>query len=369
MIFGSPEEQAQKQRTKAYEANKRGNRSYEQGDWANAVSAYREALQQAPDDPVIRQNLQNAEAKLRERQDKEATTRAAEAERQQRDAASRAAIQPGINRLIATLQTQRSSVDFDGTSRGSTPGLGLEFMSLGGSMKSTKGAPAPAAVPAVAAPAVVVDAAVVDLRDAKTLTVDPAKVKGPPPPATTSPSSQSLYRMTEEDLAFLSEEFKELKDPEFEQTVLELLQADDRGDAQGIDQAFEHLAKWWGPLDQARSEQSHQQVMADIRTLEASDPDIQQALRAARIRVRQQEVAALEKADLQWRQEGTKLQEQFLQSGAESGEGSPTEQAFDKGVEARNERLRKAQVAALRQAYADLENEVSRLKKQVTPAP
>lgn len=46
----------------ARELNEKGNALYSEGDWAQAVQFYKEALKIAPDDPVIQQNIKNAEA-------------------------------------------------------------------------------------------------------------------------------------------------------------------------------------------------------------------------------------------------------------------------------------------------------------------
>jgi hypothetical protein len=120
-------------------------------------------------------------------------------------------------------------------------------------------------------------------------------------------------------------------------------------------------------LDRERQrieQQEHVQMMREIKVLE-SDPKWHLKLQGARDRVRRKEVAALEAADLQWRKEGSKLMERFLKSGAKVGDGSKADRQFDAGVQAINERLRKAQVAALRQAYDELKKDVEGMMTQI----
>jgi len=48
---------------KARELNLKGNEQFSKGNWSEAIKLYSEALKVTPDDPVIQQNLKNAEAK------------------------------------------------------------------------------------------------------------------------------------------------------------------------------------------------------------------------------------------------------------------------------------------------------------------
>ena len=75
----------------AYAANERGVELYKKRDWANAHAAFQEAVAKNPDDPVMRQNLANAQQNLEDAQ------RVQRAEQQARDSAAR------MNRSIQDL--------------------------------------------------------------------------------------------------------------------------------------------------------------------------------------------------------------------------------------------------------------------------
>lgn len=119
----------------AYDANEKGVSYYKNKDWDRAILAYQEALRYTPDDPVIQKNLRNAQAQqqmayqgqLRESRLKDASAR--------------------INQMLSEFSGEFSTSETIGSS-------GLTFREDFS------------------------DPSVVDLRDAKTLTVDPAKVTG-----------------------------------------------------------------------------------------------------------------------------------------------------------------------------------------------
>jgi hypothetical protein len=59
------EQKAQREaqrREEAVKQNEKGNKAYVAGDWKTAVNYYKKARKLSPNDPIIRQNLQNAEA-------------------------------------------------------------------------------------------------------------------------------------------------------------------------------------------------------------------------------------------------------------------------------------------------------------------
>lgn len=63
VIRNMRQQAAQRRAQKAHDLNLEGNEQYSKGNWSQAIQLYREALKVAPDDPVIQQNLKNAEAK------------------------------------------------------------------------------------------------------------------------------------------------------------------------------------------------------------------------------------------------------------------------------------------------------------------
>jgi tetratricopeptide (TPR) repeat protein len=63
-LFRNMKQQAAERRAqKARDINLKGNEQYSKGNWSEAIRLYREALKVTPEDPVIQQNLKNAEAK------------------------------------------------------------------------------------------------------------------------------------------------------------------------------------------------------------------------------------------------------------------------------------------------------------------
>lgn len=114
----SPQELEQQRRQQAgHEANQKGVELYNKREWDAAVQSFKLALQNRPDDPVIRQNLKNAE---------EQAHRAQENERIRRDAAVVNTLRSDIERLAESLRTQSPAPD--GRSTGGSQSRGLDFM-------------------------------------------------------------------------------------------------------------------------------------------------------------------------------------------------------------------------------------------------
>lgn len=71
-------------RSAAQTQNNQGIEAWNKGDWAAAASYFQQALQNSPDDPVIRQNFANAQAKVKEMEAAERQRKKDEAERIER---------------------------------------------------------------------------------------------------------------------------------------------------------------------------------------------------------------------------------------------------------------------------------------------
>ncbi|GEM_PF-3156177 len=67
MIKNIRQQAAERRAGKARDLNLKGNEQYSKGNWSEAIRLYREALKVTPDDPVIQQNLKNAEAQEKAR--------------------------------------------------------------------------------------------------------------------------------------------------------------------------------------------------------------------------------------------------------------------------------------------------------------
>jgi len=158
--------EAAERRDAAHALNDQGREAYKKGDWAAAASYFQQALQNNPDSDVIRQNLAYARAK--ENEEREA------AERRRQDKVAADNMQKSIQSFAQSLNAAPSSggLDFDGgvsttAAKAGSKSDGLDFTTN-------------------------TDASVVDLRDAKTLTLDPSRVKG-----TFVPGSGSTPRTAE----------------------------------------------------------------------------------------------------------------------------------------------------------------------------
>lgn len=67
MIRSAQQRAAERRMQTANGLNEKGHEQYRQGNWAAAAQFYREALKVSPNDPVIQQNLRNAEAREKAR--------------------------------------------------------------------------------------------------------------------------------------------------------------------------------------------------------------------------------------------------------------------------------------------------------------
>lgn len=67
MIRDARQRAAERRTQAAHGLNEKGHEQYRKGNWLAAAQFYREALKIAPDDPVIQQNLKNAEAREKAR--------------------------------------------------------------------------------------------------------------------------------------------------------------------------------------------------------------------------------------------------------------------------------------------------------------
>lgn len=182
----SPEEaarqeaQAEEQRkhSAANNANDEGLKYQKEGNWEAAAEAYERALQNW-DHEIIRKNLEHAKEEARYQKERVAK----EKEHNRLDAAATVNIKESVNRLVTSLGGQSAAVDFDGSATGTVKsGGGLDFI-------TDSAAVLPKTV-ASNIPEPNTDPNVVDLRGAKTLTVEPARVKGT---ATTStPQQQNI---------------------------------------------------------------------------------------------------------------------------------------------------------------------------------
>lgn len=144
------QEKLERKRQEAQVLTEKGLEAQKGKDWETAAAYFRRALEKTPGDKSIEQQLKRAEAEI-------------ERER------TRRAVQGRVNSLYQSLTaptTAKSGLDFDAGSQGAAS-QGLQFAT---------GPSAPSG--ASAGGLDFVDSNVVDLRDAKTLTLDPAKVKG-----------------------------------------------------------------------------------------------------------------------------------------------------------------------------------------------
>lgn len=318
----SPEEAERNRRQDAADkANQEGNRYFEQSNWDAAIHAYEKALQNW-DHEDIRKNLANAKEQARLQQ-----------EHQRRDAAASAGIKQSVDRLITVLGNQSATGNFDSPATG-TPrsGGGLGFITD----------------PAAVLPKPVVsntrepntDPNVVDLRDAKTLTVDPAKVKGAA--ATPVPQQQS-------------ERFSKAAG----EALRDSLSAQQTGNPQAKAEADSRLQK----LSQEELQQlarwqaaAHQEMLDDMHMLQANGDKYVIALEEAKARVRAKELTALKAADEKYHKDSSEYLRRLMGNEIKMKPGE---------VDAIIERRRAEQSAAVERAYYKMAAEVQHLKKQL----
>jgi tetratricopeptide (TPR) repeat protein len=113
---------AAERRDVALSQNNKGIEAFNKGDWATAIPYFQQALQNSPDDPVIRKNLANAQANMAQQQEREREA----AERQRRDKTAADNMQRSIQSFAQTLNATQVSggLDFDGRTSGNAPGGG-----------------------------------------------------------------------------------------------------------------------------------------------------------------------------------------------------------------------------------------------------
>lgn len=157
-------------------ANQRGVEAHKRGDYEAAAGYFRDALRYVPDQPIVRQNLQNAENEIRRKRELAAD----EAARQKREAETSAAIRQGVDRLAGVLGTPPPERGAAGTAPSRAPDSGLDFLRDATSAREPECVGGRPSVPNR-------DPNVVDLRCAGTLTVDPALTKGSPTGRTGAP--------------------------------------------------------------------------------------------------------------------------------------------------------------------------------------
>ena len=157
-------------------ANQRGLEAHKRGDYEAAAGYFRDALRYVPDQPIVRRNLESAEAEIRRKRELAAD----EAARQKREAEASAAIRQGVERLAGLLGTPPPERAAVGMAPSRAPGAGLEFLRDAPSAKEPDCVGGRASVPNQ-------DPNVVDLRCAGTQTVDPALTKGSPTGRTGAP--------------------------------------------------------------------------------------------------------------------------------------------------------------------------------------
>ena len=166
-----PNDQTIKRRIKqaqAHKVNDKGDKYYNKEDWGNAIKYYKAALRQDPNNAIFRRNLQKAEAEAkRGQQEKLAEAKEKQKEKRLREQGTKETLAETSQRLDNLVAELRRPDLWEGAARpGATGATGqsLDF----------------------------VDSSVVDLRDAKTFVVDPAKVKGDLRGAPTEQPSQGL---------------------------------------------------------------------------------------------------------------------------------------------------------------------------------
>lgn len=367
-------------RAKGGKVNKEGVEYYEQGNWDAAVQAFEKALQNW-DHEDIRKNLANAKEQARLQQ-----------EHQRRDAAASASIKQSVDRLTTVLGNQSATGNFDSPATG-TPrsGGGLDFITDPSAVLSkpagsntrepntdpnvvdlrdaktftvdparVKGAavtPVPqqpgGGLDFITDPATVLsrpvvgntrepntDPNVVDLRDAKTFTVDPARVKG----AATTPVPQQQ-----------SEKFSKAAG----EALRDSLTAQQTGNPQAKVEADNRLQK----LSQEELQQlaqwqagAHQEMLDDMQMLQANGDKYVIALEEAKVRVRAKELTALKAADEKYHKDSSEYLRRLMGNEIKMKPGE---------VDAIIERRRAEQSAAVERAYYKMAAEVQHLKKQL----
>lgn len=325
-----PTQQELQQRAKwnaMLEANNQANAYFEKGDYENAVMYYKMALEQVPDQQEVVKNLQNAEKALEAVQKQQL--------KQQQTAVN---VRQSVDRLKERLSRQGSAPDFDQASATQplSAGAGLEFI------------PSQSSIVQPQAGAVSVDSSVVDLRGAKTLVVDPAKVSGQP-----------IVKAQAQPPQLIPEDI----DARVENLYSQLNAARRSKNKKAYEKINGELKEMLNLQSIEQRKKWHEEVMDDIRLLEASGAKYAQALEKIRQQTREEELKRLERAEKARDEEDNKLFERYRNYAW--GLNPKKDEQVDKEFIANNEMLRQRQALAMRDAYVEFAHQVRQLKRQL----
>lgn len=341
-------------RSKGGKANKEGLEYYKQGNWDAAVQAYEKALQNW-DHEIIRNNLTRAKEQARLQRERVQQ----EQEHQRRDATATAGIKQSVDRLITALGNQSATGNFDSPATGTPqPGGGLDFITDPATVLS-KPVGRNTREPNT-------DPNVVDLRDAKTFTVDPARVKGAattpvpqqqleflPLPTPNSPGDTNNNRQDAGGPA--SEKFSKAAGEALRDSLI----ARQTGNPQAKVEADKRLQKLSQEELQRLARQqaeAHQEMLDDMQMLQANGDKFVIALEEAKARVRAKELTALKAADEKYHKDSSEYLRRLMGNEIKM---KPEE------VDAIIERRRAEQSAAVKNAYYEMAAEVQRLTNQL----
>ena len=124
-VLGKGCDEGANQPSPGHALNELGVQAYNKGDWATALAYFERAIQQDPNDPVMRKNLANARENLEAQQRKEKVEREA-MEQLRRNKAAADNMQQSIQSFSQTLNAAPVSggLDFDGRTAESAPSNG-----------------------------------------------------------------------------------------------------------------------------------------------------------------------------------------------------------------------------------------------------
>jgi hypothetical protein len=358
----SPAElELQRKRIFGFEQNELGVAAYNKGDWEAAVRYFKNALENRPNDPVIAENLRWAVLNLRVAQE-QARIRQEQSRRQVREAVSARELRESIDRVARTLGQATDTSDFDGRRGGTAASTGLEFARPGTSGRRVAGKK-----PGADDCGPVTDSSVVDLCRAKGKIVDPRRVKGrAAAPSTPEPGLQFMRARSGKvtaapDDANAIGPFAQRS--RTEQDLAEQIQSRWRRADELLRQAFEAglagnqpaerlaarragaLAKEAATLKARLDAVQDQRLKVGMKVLLAQ-PRFAAAWKAAVARIRNREVAAFAKANAEEKLARSKVLDQIQRGPADANAAKEAEEISD--------RLRAAQVEAMRQATEEL---------------
>lgn len=358
----SPEEAARQQaeaeearrHDAGYNANQEGLEYQKQGNWDAAVQAYENALQNW-DHEIIRSNLANAKEQARLQRERAQQ----EQEQSRRDAVATESIKQSVDRLVTILGDQSATVNFDSpTAAAPRSGGGLDFITDPAAVLS-KPAVSNAREPNT-------DPNVVDLRDAKTFTVDPARVKGTattsvpqqqleflPIPTPNSPGDPNNNRQNAGDPA--SEKFSKAAG----EALRDSLAAQQTGNPQTkveADKRLQTLSQEEAQRFAQQQAEAHKEMLYDMEILQINGDKFVIALEEAKARVRAKELTALKVADDKYDKDAREYLNRLRRKDIK---------LKDEEVDAIIERRRTEQAAAVKKAYDEMAAEVQHLKKQL----